>query len=157
MVFSMIKITSENQLLETFRSLDRDQVQVPAEFKFPLAVKDYLSWIEPSGHRVYLVFEDTASGLPLGVVFERTPAPPSTPASMCQWCHSVRSGTGVSLLTTAASKNRRVGLHLCTDLNCRERAMGAPGIHDFNESLSGVEKVKQVVRRMNEFAKSNLF
>jgi len=153
----MIRIASEDQLLETFRSTDQDQVHIPANFSFPLPVKDYVSWVEPSGHRVYLVFEDLVNSRPLGVVFQRTRGAPDTPASMCQWCHSVRSGGAVSLLTTDMGPNRRVGLHLCSNLNCKENALSAPGIHDFSEGVSGRERVQRILQRMNDFAKKNLF
>jgi hypothetical protein len=153
----MIRIASEHQLLDTFRSLDRDEVQLPPDMRFPVAARDYLSWIEPSGHRVYLVFEDQAAGGLKGIVFQRTHAGADTPAAMCQWCHSVRTGNGVSLLTAAAGRNTRIGVHLCSDLNCRERALSTPGIHDFNESISGQERVQRVLQRMGEFARKCLF
>jgi hypothetical protein len=153
----MLRITSETELLETFRALDRDEVQTPHGVKYPLAVRDYLAWPEPSGHRIFLVFEDQATKQPRGVVFQRTPAPADTPASMCQWCHAVRSGSGVGLLTAAAGRNRRIGLHLCSDLNCRDHALGAPGIHDFNEGLSSTEKMQRLLQRMSDFVRGNLF
>jgi hypothetical protein len=153
----MIKIADENQLLSSFRTLDRDEVQIPSGLKFPLAVRDYFKWIEPSGHRVYLVFPDQETGTPTGLVFQRTKVSPENPAAMCQWCHAVRSGSGVSLLTVAASRNRRVGVYLCSDLECREHALSTPGIHDFNEGLSGAEKVYRILRRMTDFTRGNLF
>lgn len=153
----MIRITNEEELLGTFRSIDRDEVQIPLTARFPMAVKDYVAWIEPSGHRIYLVFEDTQTGSPLGVVFQRTRGSANTVASMCQWCHAVRSGSGVGLLTATVAKDHRVGVHLCADLNCREHAMGPPGIHDFNESLSSGEKLQNILRRMTAFARKNLF
>ncbi len=61
----MIRILSEQQLLSAFREFDQPQVQIPSNLKFPLGLKDYLSWIEPSGHRVYLVFPDSNSGQPM--------------------------------------------------------------------------------------------
>jgi hypothetical protein len=152
----MIRIGSEAQLLETFRSIDRDQVQIPAKFQFPLALKDYMSWVEPSGHRVYLVFEDIGTGHPLGVVFQRTSGA-DTKASMCQWCHTVRSGSGVGLLTATASRNHRVGVHVCSSLNCRDNIQAPPGVNDFSEGLSGQERLHRVLARMGEFAKKNLF
>lgn len=130
---------------------------MPADLGFPLALKDYFAWTEPSGHRVYLVFGDPTTGHPLGVVFQRTSTPADAPASMCQWCHAVRTGGGVSLLTAAAGRNRRVGVHLCSDLSCRDRAFGVPGRHDFNEGLSPQEKLQRLLRRMGDFAHGQLF
>lgn len=151
----MIKISSETDLLESFREIDRDQVHLPADIQFPLAVRDYTSWVEPSGHRVYLVFEK--NGVPMGVVFRRPNGPPMTPASMCQWCHTVRTGNAVSLLTASMSPDRSIGLYLCSRLNCREHILSGPSVHDFNEGLSGHERVNEVVRRMRDFASANLF
>jgi hypothetical protein len=153
----MIKVNSEEELLKSFREIDRDQVQIPPDFKFPLAVRDYLSWVEPSGHRVFLIFENQGTGNPMGVVFRRPNGPPLTPASMCQWCHTVRTGNAVTLLTAAMSESRTIGLYLCSRLNCREHTLAPPGAHDFNEGLSAQERINGVVRRMGAFATGNLF
>lgn len=151
----MIRIANEAELLDSFRALDRDQVQLSPDFQFPLAVKDYLSWVEPSGHRVYLVFPD--DGSLRGVVFERTSSSSEVPVSMCQWCHSVRRGSGVGLLTASAGRNRRVGVYLCRSLECKDNVMSPPTINDFSEGLSGSERLQRVVRRMSDFARANLF
>src|SRR4051794_32777143 len=103
----MIRISSEVKLLETFRDIDREHVQMPAEFKFPLAIKNFTSWIEPSGHRVYLVFEHAVTGEPVGVVFQRTKGNAEAAPAMCQWCNTVRGGSGVSLLTAAVTEDHR--------------------------------------------------
>ena len=153
----MIRIAYEEELLSSFRESDRAQVQIPATLTFPMGLKDYVTWAEPSGHRVYLVFQEMNSGQPMGVVFQRTRGAADVAASMCQWCHSIRGGSAVSLLTTDAGPNRRIGLHLCTDLNCKQNALAPPGQNDFMVSLSGEEKVARIVARMNTFAKNNLF
>src|SRR4051794_7258476 len=98
----MIRISSEAHLRSTFRSIDQDEVVPPVETRFPLVAKDYLRWLEPSGHRVFLVFED--EGALRGVVFQRTSGAADTAAAMCQWCHAVRSGPAVGLLTAAAGR-----------------------------------------------------
>jgi hypothetical protein len=153
----MIKIASESELLRTFRAVDRDQVQLPPDFKFPLAVKNFTTWLEPSGHRVYLVYEDTKKGGPIGIVFQRTHGSPDAAPAMCQWCNSVRGGSGVSLLTAAVGSNRRVGIHLCSDLQCADEEMVIPGVNDLRESLSRTEKVLRLMQRMSDFAIRNLF
>jgi hypothetical protein len=153
----MLRITSEAQLLQTFREIDRDEVQLPSTLKFPLAVKNFTSWIEPSGHRVYLVFERESQGEAVGVVFQRTRGNSEAAPAMCQWCNAVRGGSGVSLLTASVDKNHRIGIHLCSDLKCGEHENGTPSVHDLRESLSKTEKLLRLVGRMNEFAKKNLF
>lgn len=141
----------------TFRAIDQDEVYVPPDLKFPIGVRDYLAWTEPSGHRVFLVFVEPYSQEKLGIVFHRTHGTADTPAAMCQWCHAVRAGGAVALLTAAVTKRRRVGLHLCANLNCRENALSTPGIHDFIESISANERVKRILVRMSAFARRNLF
>lgn len=153
----MIRITSEEELRAAFRSQDQDTLVLPTSFVFPLPVREYLSWLEPSGHRVYLVFSDPASERLRGLVFERTRGAADIPAAMCQWCHSVRTGGRVSLLTTPVGRDRRIGLHLCSDLQCREQIFGMPGRNDFQESLSRHERLQRVVGRMQAFARAHVF
>ena len=64
----MIRIQNEAELLELFRPVDRDEVRPPVHQTYPMAVTDYLAWVEPSGHRTFLVFEDEKSRSGLGVV-----------------------------------------------------------------------------------------
>jgi hypothetical protein len=131
-------------------------VQIPSDFKFPLAVKNFTRWVEPSGHRLYLIYEHASQGTPVGIVFQRTHGSADAAPAMCQWCNSVRGGSGVSLLTAAAGSNRRVGIHLCTDLQCAEQEEAVPSVNDLRESLSRPEKVLRLVQRMSDFAIKNL-
>src|SRR5688572_26130790 len=104
----MIRIQSENELLDSFRLIDRDQVELPVDMRFPLLVKNYLAWPEASGARVFLVFEDPSSRKPFGIVFRQEQASFGQAACMCEWCHSVRSGNGVGLLTATSNDSTRV-------------------------------------------------
>ena len=153
----MLRLRDSDHLRAAFRAIDQDEVYVPPDMKFPIGVRDYLAWVEPSGHRVYLIFVEPYSHERLGIVFHRTRGTPDTPAAMCQWCHAVRGGGAVALLTAAVNRRRRVGVHLCSNLNCRENALTTPGIHDFNESISASERVKRILVRMSAFARRNLF
>ncbi len=154
----MIRIASENEILNSFRELDRSEVEFPENLQVPLLLKDYLAWTEPSGYRVFLVFNDPVKNVPMGVVFHRGAATGASPPMMCEFCHSVRSGDGVMMLTAAASSRRRVGLSLCRDLNCKAKIeASAPGAHDFFESATPREKVQRLVRRMAVFSRQNLF
>jgi hypothetical protein len=154
----MIRITDENQLLDTFRALDREHVQLPSHgLEFPLALRDYVSWTEPSGHRAFLVFNDPANGMPKGIVFTRSRGLSDVPASMCEWCHSVRGGNLVALLTAASAKNRRVGVNVCADLDCKHQLEETPGVNDLRESLEPHEKRRRLLERIARFAQRNLF
>lgn len=120
-----------------------------------MALKNVFSWIEPSGHRVYLVYADSEE--PRGIVFQRTLGAADAAPTMCHWCNTVRGGTGVSLMTATASKDRRVGLHLCSQLNCVEGIEGLPGVNDLRESLSRSERTQRMMARIKEFANKNLY
>src|SRR3954468_3575933 len=117
----MIRIASENGLRESFRVMDRDQVILPEQLRFPLEIEDYLAWVEPSGARVYLLFDDRKRKLPLGIVFRRDQSAGGGSPRMCEWCHSIRSGDQVSLLTATANSQRRIGIQLCRDLSCKSK------------------------------------
>lgn len=152
----MFRISSDKKLLESFRLIDREEVVLPSSFHFPLLVKDYLTWTEPSGHRVYLVFNDRITGMPLGIVFRQT-STGGVVAQMCDWCHSVRGGNAVSLLTATASSNRRVGLYLCHNLSCMEKTEEAPGVDDIPVLMLPRERIQKLIKRMGEFARRELF
>lgn len=151
----MITISSETELLESFRHLDRDEVTLPPNIRFPLELSDTFSWVEPSGARVYLLYNDGRGKLPKGIVFRRGPA--GRAPVMCQWCHAVEGGEGIGLLTATANSKSRVGLHLCRDLRCKEKASSIPGVHDLSEGLSGEEKIRKIMLRIDEFARKCLF
>jgi hypothetical protein len=128
--------------------MDREDIQLPEDLEFPRFVPDYLTWQEAGGHRVYVVFKAFADRPPLGIVFRRNQEAGAA-SSMCEWCHSIRAGSSVTLLTARASGKRVVGIHLCSDLSCREKALAAPGV--------GRERVRRIVQSMSEFALRNLF
>src|SRR5947209_136067 len=150
----MFKITDEKELIGSFRASEQEEVILPPEIRFPILVKDYLSWLEPSGNRVYLVFRDGESRL--GIVFRRDQGA-GTSAVMCEWCHSVRGGDSVGLLTAKAAANRRVGIHLCRDLSCKDKLEVAPGIHDLQESVEPRERARRILGRISVFARRELF
>lgn len=152
----MIHINSETELLSAFRLIDREEVQIPRSLPIPLKFEDYTTWIEPSGHRVYLLLEDKKKKLPFGIVFRRDQESNGN-YGMCEWCHSVRAGNGISLLTATASSHRRVGINLCRDLDCKEKANSIPSPNDIPEVFNQQERIEKITSRMFNFIKKNLF
>lgn len=151
----MIAIASEQELKSAFRPIDRDEVLVPAQLVFPIKLTDYIAWMEPSGHRVYLLFQEPDGSGARGLVFKRTHSSGSEPVmQMCQWCHSVRAGDAVRLLTVKADSRRTVGLHLCGDLSCKEKVLSIPGVNDLREPFGAYEKLFRVVMNMSDFART---
>ena len=152
----MSRLRDAAHVLECFRAIDLDDVYVPPDLSFPLTVRDYVAWPEPSGARVSLVFEEPISQQLIGVVFRRGRTPPDAPAAMCQWCHAVRVGGAVTMMTASIDRDRRVGLYLCASLNCRENALTTPVVHDTPESIPPADRVKCILVRMSAFVRRSL-
>ena len=115
------------------------------------------------GPRAFLVFADPstakagATPLPRGIVFHRNSGGLPDAAAMCEWCHVVRTGGRVKLMSACASEHRRVGLYLCADLGCVTRAHETPGVDDLPEGLDGRERARRTLRRISDFASRRLF
>lgn len=157
----MLRIKDENEFLECFRPMEREEVQIPSDMLFPLLIRDYVAWMEPSGHRTFLVFEELNRGQAKGIVFRRAQgagAPGEIPASMCDFCHSVRGGGRVGLLTAIVSPNKRIGVQACRDLSCKEHLRKPnPSPNDMRESFSTDDKERRILERMRDFARKHLF
>lgn len=143
--------------LETFRPFERDEVFFPPTLQFPISVKDTVSWVEPSGARAYLVYND--QNRLFGVVFRRDTGGVTPAAAMCEWCHSVRSSGSIGLLTATASGNRRVGVYLCRDLDCKDKLLAdAPGVNDVPSTMRSIDaRMQRIVARITEFSKRTLY
>jgi len=152
----MFRIQNENELKNYFRSEEFSEVILGANIHFPLVVKDYLTWVEPSGCRTYLVFKDDSFKAPLGVVFRRDQSVGPSAPSMCEWCHSVRSGNEIGILTVRAHSQHRIGLSLCRDLSCADKIRSEPGVHDFPQLSSPQERLRRLVLKMADFSRRYL-
>jgi hypothetical protein len=117
----VFRFETDRALIESFRSRDRRVIEMPAGITFPYFVRDYLAWTETSGARVYLIFSAPSSRKTIGIIFRRDSVGGGHTANMCEWCHSYGSSSEVGMLTTDADNKRRVGVHLCVDLRCKEK------------------------------------
>jgi len=145
----MFLFKSENEFVDSFRPVDQKQIRVPQGTKFPLVVRDYFAWTDSSNSRVYLVFSEPDVKKPIGVVFEREHPRGETTAAICEWCHSFGSTNQIGLLTLEVNPKRRVGIHLCLDLSCRDKI-------DKNLSLTPIaaqERIRQVVEGMSKIVR----
>lgn len=147
----MFKLETEEALLAAFRHRDRKLVRLAPEVRFPLFVRDYVAWTQPSGGRVFLVFA-VKGGLPTGVAFDtQDGSGPSVP-HMCDWCHCGGMGTQVGLITAAFNSKKRVGVQACVDLSCAKRL-------EEQADLSGVSPrpaMEKLLERMGRFASEAL-
>lgn len=148
----MFILDSSDELLASFRPKDRKQVELPSGLKYPHFVRDYLAWPHPAGGFVYLVFA-VPGGVPTGIVFDSNGggAEPRNPA-MCDWCHQAGRGNEVGLLTAQLNRNKRLGVHVCVDLGCRQKLED-----DCNRSgRSIVPVMEKLLARMGRFASEGL-
>lgn len=152
----MFLIRSDKELMDCFRQQDQAEVFIPADLVLPKVSKDYLTWMEPSGARAYLVFQDESFKAPFGIVFRRDQTAGPSVAAMCDWCHSVRSGNEIGVLTVSTSNKKRVGISLCRDLSCAEKIRSEPGANDFSVQASMQERIKRLLAKMSTFARQQL-
>jgi hypothetical protein len=152
----MFLIQNEAELRGFFRELDQPEVILSEELKFPLKVRDYLHWLEPSQCRVYLVFKDPSFKAPLGLVFRRDQTMGPSVAAMCEWCHAVRSGNEIGILTATCDSKKRIGVSLCRDLSCAEKIRSTPGTNDFAASSSVQVRMQKVIGKMASFSRREL-
>ena len=149
----MNHIRTAEDLVVTFRERDQKHVILPPGMRFPVALEHYLTWIEPSGVRVYLVFQLPDWKQAVGVVFRRDQQGSSTsPPGLCEWCLSTGPSDQVGLLTATVDSKRRVGLNLCLDLSCLLKL-------EMVSTLSGIQLPKLTTRlyqQMDRFCREVL-
>ncbi|MEW5740140.1 MAG: FBP domain-containing protein [Myxococcota bacterium] len=142
----MFRLESDTALLESFRPKDRQAVELPPGLTFPTFVRHYLAWPHPAGGRVFLVFS-TQGGVPTGITFE-TNGSAGAPVAMCDWCHQSAAGTGVGLLTARVTGTKTAGVHVCTDLSCKQKVEDECD----RAGRSAVPELNALVERIGRFA-----
>lgn len=148
----MFRIESEKDLQRAFRPRDRQTLELPEGLQFPLFVRDYLSWVEPTGTRVNLVLAVPGSRLPVGITFRRDAHGGPGGPCMCDWCHTPGSVEGIGMLTTDVNSKRRVGVNLCLDLRCKERLEAVADLSGRHPQ----EFIKPLMERMLRFTREAL-
>jgi hypothetical protein len=146
----MFRLESEAALLNAFRPSDRKLVELQPGLKLPLFVRDYLAWTHPAGGRAYVVFA-VPEGSPTGIVFDTNGGGSSVP-SMCDWCHFNGVGSQVGLLTARVNSKKRVGVHICSDLSCKQKLEDEAN----RSGISALPLMKKLMERMGRFASEAL-
>lgn len=147
----MFKLENEEALLATFRPKDRKRVELSADLKLPVLVRHYLAWTHPAGGRVYLVFA-APGGAPTGIAFDTNGGGPSLLPHMCEWCHCAGMGTQVGMLTADVNGKKRVGVHVCVDLGCKQKLEDEAD----RSGRSVLPAMEKLVERMGRFASEAL-
>jgi hypothetical protein len=149
----MFLIESEKEFLNAFRSRDRKVVEPPKGTRFPLFVRDYLSWVDPYGVRVFLVFTAPGSKRPTGIAFRRDQQGDKALAlRVCDWCRAPGGGDQIGLLTTDVDSKRRVGVYLCLDLSCSKKLESM--VNMAGQNLQ--DETQKLIERMSRFASEAL-
>lgn len=149
----MFRVATEEEFLKAFRPRDRKHVEVPPGTKFPLIVLDYLSWSDPAGARVFVVFAPPGERRPTGIAFRKDQSKGGVNSSrMCEWCHSQGSSDEIALLTTWVNSKKRVGTTLCLDLGCGHRVEEAADRSGKNRQ----QELKKLLARMEQFSREAL-
>lgn len=112
-------LRSDADLIATFKKQDQGNVVLPKRTRYPLAIEYYHAWTEPSGVYTYLTFKKSNWEIPRSIVFSRNGAGhASSPAGMCDWCHTSGASDEIGLLTTTLTPHSSGGTWLCLDLTC---------------------------------------
>ena len=151
----MDDLLTEAELLACFREIDRGEVELAPELKFPLPLRDAVAWAV--GPRAFVVLRPRPNARPQGIVFHRNSGGLPDVAAMCEWCHVVRRNGGVKLMSVRTDERRRVGLYLCHDVACLLRAHELPAPEDVVETVTSDERARRTLRRMVDFAARRLF
>ena len=136
----MDAVTSEAELLDCFRRIDRRDVELAPELTLPLRVDDVFAWTV--GPRAFLLYRDGGDAPLRGLVFARNAGMSASIIAMCRWCHSVRGQGAIKLMSVSVDRRHSVGVYVCSDLGCLGRAREFASAHG----------VKQTLRRIRDFA-----
>lgn len=114
-------VSSEEEMIQSFRLRDQKKLILPEKLKFPLNVRSYFTWKEPSGVYTYLVFKMPNWDLPRGVVFKRTAHSGEAVGGLCNWCHAYGSSEDINFLSVAMSSQVSSSYLICQDIRCIEK------------------------------------
>lgn len=147
----MFLLRSEKELIDSFFPRHQKRLELPNGLKFPLVVRDYFAWVDSSNLKVNLVFSEPGVNKPIGIIFDRHSGAGGT-AAICEWCHSYGSSNQIGLLSIDVSSKRRVGVHLCLDLGCREKIEADLGL----SPMAAQARARRVVDEMSRFVRRML-
>lgn len=114
-------IESEKELVDSFRLRDQKKLVLPVGLKFPLNIRSYFTWKEPSGVYTYLVAKMPNWDMARGVAFKRTASSGEPTGGLCNWCHAYGTSEEIGLLSVAMSSSVSTSYLICQDLRCIEK------------------------------------
>lgn len=139
-------IVSQEELVQSFRLRDQEKLILPKDLQFPLNVRSYFSWKEPSGTYTYLVFKMPNWDSPRGVAFKRSSPTGEPTGGLCDWCHAYGASDEIGMLSATMNSTVSYSYFLCQNLNCIEK------IED-NSMLSGKNPEKYIAQLYRKMEK----
>jgi len=143
-------ISTIDDLVAAFRRIDRKEVELADDLTLPIPLLRVATWCH--NQRSYLLFRDTHSSTPQGIIFRRTPT--ASVAIMCEWCHRVRSRGEVQLLSARVTAHRTIGQYLCADLSCF--SLDTPANSPYEPPDASILRVEKALVRMHTLVSQRL-
>lgn len=117
---------------------------------------DYLGWIDPSGHRGYVVLQSPNTGEVCGITMNRSRRESrKLRMEMCSWCYYVHKGNGTAMFTVMVkgSEGRHIlGNAICKNLDCSLRIRNLVDPENFmEESLYEPAKIWRMQQQMHKW------
>lgn len=143
---NLFTINSEQELILSFRNRDQKKLVLPEKLKFPLNVRSYFTWKEPSGVYTYLVMRLPNWDAPRGVAFKRTPSTGEPVGGLCSWCNAYGSSEDIGMMSVTMSSSVSVSYLICQDISCIEKIEDAA-------TLSGKDPEKYIAELYHRMGK----
>jgi len=114
-------ISSEAELLNSFRLRDQKKLMIPKTLTYPFNVRSYFTWQDPNSIYTYLVFKMPNWDMPRGVALRRASSDGEPTGGICNWCHAYGSSEDIGMLTLNLSADISIAYYICQDLRCIEK------------------------------------
>lgn len=137
------------EALKLLHRRDAKNFKLPPGFeKMDLSTVEFLAWKHPSGHRGYILENET--GTPRIWVLECETKSTNSKPAMCSLCCTVKSGSGTKMFSYRPDNNRNkiVGFYLCSDLNCVENVT-AVNPNSMRETITPDEKRQRMLSNLH--------
>ncbi|MNS72027.1 hypothetical protein D3C72_1054230 [compost metagenome] len=142
----LFSIASEEELVQSFRLRDQKKLMLPDDLTYPMNIRSYFAWKEPSGVYTYLIVKMPNWDMPRGVAFKRTASTGEPTGGLCNWCHAYGASDEIGMLSVTMSATVSLSYYLCQDLSCIEKIEEAA-------ARSGKEPDKHISELYQKMAK----
>ena len=140
-------IENETDFTNCFRLKDQKKLVLPSKLKFPMKIRSYFTWQEPSGVYTYLIYKNPSWDMPRGMALKRVHHNGEPVGGLCGWCNSYGSSEEIGTLSVAVNSKTTFAYLLCNDLRCIEKIEDLCAL----AGKSPEKYIDQLYQRMNRF------